>query len=159
MKIRIGQYAFSIGSPFASGHVLSANEAEAMNRLRAENIRNNVKKWVDQERARCAVGELLTPDALSELQDKISAYAASYQFGVIGEPKGGLRRTPFEQELRAVALERVELQMRQMEIELSAEALELALEQQMKLAPVVEEARRRVKARQELAAQALEELL
>lgn len=159
MKIRIGQYAFTIGAPFAAGHILDLHQADALNGLRAENIRNNVKKMVDKACATLAPGELLTPAELSDLQDEVSAYASDYIFGERREPKGGIRKTPFEQELRAVALERVEAQARRMEIELSPEGLEIQIEAQMKLAPVVQEARLRVAKRQEISKQALEDLL
>lgn len=159
MKIRISQYAFGVGAPFRGGHALSEQEADALNGLRAENIRNNVKRWVDEAAKGLAPGELLTPDVISALQDRISLYSRDYTFGERREPKGGIRKTAFEIELRSVAQERVEAQARSLDIELSAEGLEAAVEAQMKLAQVVEEARQRVAARQELAQQALKDLL
>lgn len=159
MKIRIGNYPFNIPQRYRVGHELSQNEADALNGLRAENIRNNVKRWVDEATRGLQPGELLTPDAISALQDRVSEYAASYEFGVRAEPKGGVRKTAFEIELLAIAQERVESQARAMGIELSEEGLAEAVESQMKLAIVIEEARRRVSARQELAQQALQSLL
>lgn len=159
MKIRIGQYAFAVGTRYAAGDTLTANEADALNGLRAENIRNNVKKLVDRATAALSPGQLLTPAELSELQDAVSAYARDYSFGERREPKGGIRQTPFEQELRAVASERVEAQQRQLGVELSAEGFEASVEANCKLAPVIEEARQRVAARSAIASKALEELL
>lgn len=159
MKIRIGQYAFSVPTRYRAGHELSQNEADALNGLRAENIRNNVKRWVDEATRGLTPGELLTPDALSALQDKVSEYARDYEFGPRGEPKGGIRKTAFEVELLAIATERVESQARQMEITLSEEGFAEAVESQMKLAIVIEEARRRVAARNQAAQDALASLL
>jgi len=159
MKIRINQYFFGIGSKYRAGHELTQNEADALNGLRAENIRNNVKRWIDEATRGLAPGELLTPDAISSLQDKVSEYARDYEFGPRGEPKGGIRKTAFEIELLAIATARVEEQARSMDITLSEEGFQEAVESQMKLAIVVEEARRRVSARQELAQQALQSLL
>lgn len=159
MKIRIAQYAFSVPLRYRAGHELSQNEADALNGLRAENIRNNVKRKVDEAQRGLQPGELLTPDALSALQDYVSAYAAEYEFGPKAEPKGGIRKTAFEIELLAIATSRVEEQARSLGIALSEEGLAEAIESQMKLAIVVEEARRRVSARVELAQQALQSLL
>lgn len=159
MKIRIDQYAFAISTKYRAGHELSQNEADALNGLRAENIRNNVKRKVDEAKKDLLPGELLTPDALSALQDYVSEYARDYEFGPKSEPKGGIRKTAFEIELLAIAQARVEEQARQMEITLSEEGFAEAVESQMKLAIVIEEARRRVSARQELAQQALQSLL
>lgn len=158
-KIRIDQYAFSLPLRYRAGHSLSQNEADALNGLRAENIRNNVKRWVDEAKKSVPLGELLTPDALSALQDRVSEYAASYEFGAKAEPKGGTRKTSFEVELLAIAKERVEEQARSLGIELSEEGLQAAIESQTKLAIVIEEARRRVAAKNELAQQALQSLL
>lgn len=159
MKIRIDQYFFNIPTRYRVGHELSQNEADALNGLRAENIRNNVKRWVDEAKKTVPIGELLTPDSISALQDRVSEYASEYEFGPKGEPKGGVRKTAFEIELLAIATARVEEQARAMSIELSPEGMAEAVESQMKLAIVIEEARRRVSARQELAQQALQSLL
>lgn len=158
MKIRIGQYAFPVGSPFRPGHILNQNEADALNGLRAENIRNNVKKTVDRATSALSPGELLAPSDLAALEEDVLDYARSYSFGEKREPKGGVRRTAFEQELRSVAEERISTQQRQVDIQLSPEAFDLAVEQQMQLAQVIDEARQRVSKRQELAALALADL-
>lgn len=158
MKIRIGQYAFAIGSPFRTGHILNQNEADALNGLRAENIRNNVKKLVDKATQGLPQGQLLDSTILNTLEEEISDYARTYSFGERREPKGGIRKTAFEQELRSVAEERISTQQRQLDIQLTEDAFEAAVEQQMQLAPVIDEARQRVSKRQELAAQALAEL-
>lgn len=158
MKIRIGQYAFSIGSPFRPGHVLNQNEADALNGLRAENIRNNVKKMVDRATQSLPPASILNPDELASLQEEVLDYARTYSFGERREPKGGIRKTAFEQELRSVAEERISTQQRSVDVELSSEAFDLAVEQQMQLAPVIDEARQRVAKRQELAKEALADL-
>lgn len=72
-SITIAGHAFNVPSRYSEGHVLTANEAAALNQTFHENLRNNFAKTVKE------AGE--TPD-LADLQSKLDAYAESYQFGV-----------------------------------------------------------------------------
>jgi hypothetical protein len=83
---------FTIAAPYAAGHQLNANEASALNQLRAENIRNNfaarMKKAVE--------------DGQTELgQDELSKYDETYQFGV--RAAGKLPQDPVEKEAYKLA--------------------------------------------------------
>jgi len=60
---------FTIDAPYTEGHVLTAEEAAALNRLRAENIRNNVMRKIP---------EGATHD---EIQTTVTKYAKTYKFG------------------------------------------------------------------------------
>ena len=83
---------FNIAAPYAEGHALNANEAAALNQLRAENIRNNfaarMKKAIE--------------DKAPELgQPELDAYDATYQFGV--RQAGKLPQDPIEKEAYKLA--------------------------------------------------------
>lgn len=69
-NITIAEVVYSIPQPFVEGHVCTANEANALNQLLAENCRNNfsprVKKAVD----------------VKPTQEEFDAYVSSYEFGV-----------------------------------------------------------------------------
>ena len=78
---------FTIAAPYSPGHVLNANEAAALNQLRAENIRNNfaakMKKALEDNSG--ALG-----------QEALSAYDAVYQFGI--RQSGKVPQDPVEKE-------------------------------------------------------------
>jgi hypothetical protein len=83
---------FTIAAPYAAGHQLTANEAAALNQLRAENIRNNfaarMKKAIE--------------DKAPELgQNELNAYDETYQFGV--RAAGKLPQDPVEKEAYKLA--------------------------------------------------------
>ena len=83
---------FNIAAPYAEGHSLTANEAAALNQLRAENIRNNfaarMKKAVEDKQPELG-------------QPELDAYDASYQFGV--RQAGKLPQDPIEKEAYKLA--------------------------------------------------------
>lgn len=79
---------FTISAPYSAGPVtLSENEAQALNGLRGENIRNNfaAKMKKAQEDGEAPLG-----------QEALSAYDAQYQFGV--RSAGKLPQDPIEKE-------------------------------------------------------------
>lgn len=158
-RIRTGQYSFLVGSPFAEGHKLTANEAEALNQLRAENIRNNVKKLVDRATKQLPPGEVLAPAELSELNDRVARYISGYEFGSGSSPNGGVRQTAFEAELRSIASDRLDTQLRAAGVALSPEAYEAEIEKITREAEVIDEARARLAVRREVSAQALQDLI
>lgn len=76
-KITIANTQFVITPKFAEGHVLTANEAAALNQTFYENVNNNMRKTVK---------EALDPNSkepltIEQLQEKITEYANSYEFG------------------------------------------------------------------------------
>lgn len=157
MKIRIRQYEFDIAEPFVKGSVLSPGEAQALNGLRAENIRNNMSKPVLLAVSMLLPGELLDPATLSELQDKIARYDSGYQFPLRFE--SSKKRGAIELEARALAEAEVETQLRRAGVEVSEEEKE-KLVVEMELTPAIQgEARKRVQARQQVAKETLESLL
>lgn len=67
--ITIKKATYSIPTPFTEGHVCTANEANALNQLLAENCRNNFSSRFKE-------------DAPVPTQKEFDAYVAQYQFGV-----------------------------------------------------------------------------
>lgn len=157
LTIRIKQYSFELSDPFAEGTVLTRAEAQALNALRAENIRNNMARAVEKETAKLLDGQLLSPEALAALQETISTYDRNYQFPSRHQPRP--RKGELDLVTEEVARERVEAQARQdgtalNEATLVARTVEFCL-----LPAVQEEARRRLAERQSVAMGSLEDLL
>lgn len=98
--ITIAGSKFAIPEPYAEGHVLNANEANALNQTWAENIRNNmaeqVKVWLN---GKDADGDKPAIEAIGfdAAQEKIDEYVKTYAFG---ERRGGARMDPIEREAR-----------------------------------------------------------
>ena len=88
MEIRIGKAVFSTEPRFAEGHVLTAGEAQALNRTFVENVANNlradVKKFFDENPTASTVSD--------ELAAKFAEYADKYQFGERRERGAGAPR-------------------------------------------------------------------
>lgn len=98
MLINIHSYQFLIPRRYSAGHVLTEAEAEALDTYRARTIRDRALRWVQDYEAR-ADGGLLGPEALAELQVKITEYADSHRF--IPRPNGA--ESILERELALVA--------------------------------------------------------
>lgn len=60
---------FHIPARYAEGHSLTSEEAAALNRLLAENIRNNVMRKIPESATQ------------EEIQQTVDAYAETYKFG------------------------------------------------------------------------------
>src|SRR5258706_10941509 len=80
MQISIKQHAFSVRGPYSEGTRLTKAEAQALNGLRAENIRNNVFKLVMEALGTADPGQVLPASSHQELQEKITEYDLKYQF-------------------------------------------------------------------------------
>lgn len=157
MFLSIGPYSFSLSSPYSPGHCLTAAEAAALNSLRAENIRNTLRRWVELEQRTAGPKGLLSPAQLARLQSKLDSYSENYQFGRLSEgakpPKG------LAEEIILVAEEWLAAQCRQQ----GAELLDLPNRQELideisEKSEVQLEARKRLSARQTVALSVLDEL-
>lgn len=73
-EVTISGEVFKIAPKFETGHVLSENEAAALNQTYFENVRNNMAKQVADAKEANAFD-------LDIFQDKITAYADEYEFG------------------------------------------------------------------------------
>lgn len=87
--ITIAGKSFNVEARYAEGHVLSANEASALNQVLFENLRNNFANKAKEGADQAAFDE----------------YAASYQFGV--RTGGGGSRDPIEVEAMNIARDTV----------------------------------------------------
>jgi hypothetical protein len=89
---------FEIDQPFKDGHVLNEAQANAMNKLFEENVRNNIRKsvetWVTEGKTH------------PEMQALVDEYCDKYEFGAT---KGGGKRIhdPVLREMRNLAIEAI----------------------------------------------------
>lgn len=96
--ITIASKSFTVPQPYAAGHVLTANEASAVNQVFAENLRNNFASKVK------AADEAGTFDQ-DVLQGALDDYANDYEFGV--RTGGGRTGDPVRQEAMNIARDMV----------------------------------------------------
>lgn len=68
-NIIIKKVEYTIAQPFAEGHVCTANEANALNQLLSENVRNNFAPKVEKSE-------------VAPTQKDLDNYVAGYQFGI-----------------------------------------------------------------------------
>lgn len=98
-EFTIAKVKFNLAPRYAEGHVLTANEANAMNQTFFENIRNNLSKLVK---------ESLDPNSekpltVEELQTKVDEYAAAYVFGAGRSTSNAIVRDPVDKEALRLA--------------------------------------------------------
>lgn len=84
-NILVKKVDYTIAQPFAEGHVCTANEANALNQLLCENVRNNFSAKIKE-------------DAPAPSQEDFDKYVASYQFGV----RSVASTDPIEKEMRKI---------------------------------------------------------
>lgn len=115
--ITVKNKIYSIPTPFAEGHVCTQNEANALNQLLAENVRNNI------------AGKLKNGSEVS--QEDFDAYVASYDFGV----RAVSTKDPVEKIMRELVEAKINQQLaskglskKSMETEKYNEAVEKAIE-------------------------------
>ncbi len=78
-QITIQGHSFNVPDRYSEGHVLTANEASALNQTFHENLRNNFASKVKEVKGEA---EGLSAEQVIDLQSKLDAYAESYVFGV-----------------------------------------------------------------------------
>src|SRR5215207_2984116 len=89
-SVTIAGNQFIIPAPFTEGYALNTNEAQALNQLLRENVRNNL-----------APREGLTQEAVDE-------YVATYEFGTRrGGGAGRESLTPVQKRARAIAKDKI----------------------------------------------------
>lgn len=101
MNVSISGHVFTIPARFAEGHILSQDEAEALNRHFADCIRNIALRWVkaaqDQDGG-------LSQGTTGNIQQRIEAYARTYRFN--SQSLDLSTSTPIETMARQIVLER-----------------------------------------------------
>lgn len=160
LSIRLKHYQFIVTSPFAEGTVLTQAEAEALNALRAENIRAVANKLLGQIVPQGA-GDLLTPVQLADLQARITEYDHKYSFPLKHRPRQ--RQSDIDAEARQIAEERYDSEVRQLgwidaRIKHPTMTKEEIIVTYSALPAVQEEARRRVAERARIVIEGLEDL-
>ncbi len=96
VEITIAGHPFHAPVPYSEGHQLRANEANALNQVFHENLRNNFAKKVKDAKDSGAFDH-------QALQDSFLEYARNYQFGVRALGGGGASADPVETEALALA--------------------------------------------------------
>lgn len=101
MQIRIRQYSFHLSPRYFEGHLLTLAEAQALDRLRADNVRNNLARLVTDAMAELPDGQFLSHETLAEIQIRVTQYEKNYQFVI--QHRSREKPGPLEAEIRAVA--------------------------------------------------------
>ena len=150
--IIIREYQFQISDPYSPGDPLDVASAQALNSFRANLLRDIVARWVTDavefEFARTSGNSrLLSPETLSDLQRRITAYDQLYKL----RPRPAvLRESTLQTELRRCATARIEARIRQNggdETQTIEQYDDSAIETEILLPEVQEEARRRLEAK------------
>lgn len=150
--ITIAGHQFTVDSPYAEGHELSANEASAMNQLRHENLRNNFAKRVKDH--------VDAGGSAADLQAEFDGKAAEYEFGA--RSGGGGSRDPVMTEAMSMARDIIKRALKQAGQSAKAEQITEAAKRFL-ASPngqkVMDEARSRVEAQKTIAQGSLDDLL
>lgn len=154
--IRISRYQFEVSDPYSAGMAINLAEAQALNALRAENIRNNLMDRVRAARDSAGPDVVLSIQVLEELQAQFTAYDQEYSFGL---RRANRRLGLIETELQLVAKLFVLSQARGSGRVLEEDELQDAIAAAMQLPHLREEARKRVEERASITNAAVESLL
>jgi hypothetical protein len=73
----IAGLTFTVQSPYAEGHALTPGEARALNQTRAENLRNNFAKKVQEAKGENAT---VPDDVWQKLAAELAEYESTYSF-------------------------------------------------------------------------------
>lgn len=151
--VTIDGLVFKVPTPYVAGHVVTANEAAALNQLVCENVRNNFASKVKKAREGLPEGQ---DPALDPLQAELDGYAAEYEMGV----RRGRVVDPVEKEAREIALGYVKAHLEKKGIkfkDVTAEQRDSLIDQVLSKYPKVrQEAQAIVKRRNNAASQELE---
>jgi hypothetical protein len=93
--LTIAGVALTLIGRFAAGHVLTENEASALNQTFAENVRNNCAKKVKE------LSEAGTD--VAAIQAVVDEYAANYDFGVRKATSQAVSRDPVARRATTIA--------------------------------------------------------
>lgn len=147
-EITIQNWAAKVPVPFGEGHILTENQANALNQIYAENVRNNFAKKVKDAREKAAKdgGQV---DFVG-LQAELNTYAASYEFGTRkggGGGETGLPKDPILRQAHVMARDMIRQQAKKKSWKLSAEQVAGLVPQLLEKNPaILEEAKRQVEA-------------
>lgn len=152
-QIRIHSHSFQLSDPYTSGRPVGPEELFQLDRLRAENIRNNLAKQMDKEGKWPLRGR-----DLEAFEEKVRQADETYRF-----PKQGSRadrKGQFDKELEAVAKDLAWQSLREQGIlDPSKQEIQIRVSQLVTQDEIQAEARRRLEAKKEAALEGLEGLL
>lgn len=116
-QITIQGLTFNTPRPYAEGYTLKSNEADALNNLLGENLRNNFRQRVLDAKEK---GEL----DHAALQAEFDAKAAEYEFGARRGGGGTAQpKDPVEREAYAIAREKIKARAKQLNRTVDAETI------------------------------------
>jgi hypothetical protein len=98
-EITISGEVFKVDPPFTEGHVLTENQAAALNQTFCENIRNNMASQVKEAIEKNDFDQDI-------FQDKVTQYASGYEFGArrgAGAPKDPVRNEALKLAKKAIS--------------------------------------------------------
>lgn len=154
-EITIQGHTFVVPTPFTEGHKCSKAEAEALNQLLKENLRNNFASKL--RKAKEDHGEAIPEDKLIMLKSSFQKYADDYTFQ---GRKVGVPRDPVTAEATKIAKDKVReaLAKRGVTVKSLAEGRfdSLVAEVLAKYPAIRAEAQRRVSAQASVAIEALD---
>lgn len=96
--ITIHGEAFEVPAPYQAGHTVSEIEASVLNQVRAENIANNFRAKI-----RAALDSDDPGNAVGELRDEFTEYAAAYEFTAAGVRRAATPVDPVAKEAMKIA--------------------------------------------------------
>jgi hypothetical protein len=108
--IEVAGLSFEVEDVYAEGHVVTENEARALNQTRRENLRNNFRKT--------AKDELEKGTSASKIADMFAEYAESYEFSAKRQARAP--RDPVEAEARKIARKVVTGALRKQNIDIKS---------------------------------------
>lgn len=91
-----------VPAPYQGGHVMTQGEADAMNQLFAENLRNSFSKRI-KTALDANDGKLLSPEALADFQVQMDTYASKYSFDNTSRQRAPRVVDPVERKLLKMA--------------------------------------------------------
>lgn len=110
VEVTIKGLKITVPAPFAEGHSCSANEANVLNQILRENVRNNNAR--SAEKVIEAAGGAVDKVNIADFQGSIDTYIDNYEFGVRRAGTGGGRTLdPVAKETQRLAVEIVKAAM------------------------------------------------
>lgn len=153
MQITISQYSFSILSPYSAGMPIDEAEAQALNALRGENIREGLRKKFDRLMGRYPSGAL-SPEGYDELRRMAAEADQNYQFKAKkGEAVGEVNKV-----IRDLAREQVEGLTRAKGLSLTQDEFDQQVGELSERGDLLAEAQRRMRIKKEVAEEVIAEV-
>ncbi len=152
--IRVLGLPFHIRAPYQAGQPINEAEAQALNALRARNIRDNFQGVV--RKAKDTTGEPLSVQAMADLQEAITSYDQGYHLQQRASGRAAVDRVG--REIEALAQARTEEHFRKLGLEPSDQEFDDMVLAMSALPGLVAEAQLRLEASQAIVLGSIEDL-